>query len=344
MMQTDRIKQEYTAPFGNGRGYRSIRSTWKARRRDGTAGLNRNLRGAAAFVVLLSIAACTSSGGQKAERELLGPGDQVRLIPREPSFPLNDHPVRFSSADMQILLAAIRVEPRTGEIPSGSNSICPENENCQYANVFSSRDIQQAAPVIARAFANAAPDQDIALSLSQLRASDTVTFLRDTRVTSARLFYRKGNLNVIFGAVDFDLAGEIATSGTATPKTSGRPTVDPALLLDRHIGYQKQARNLDWSPVLSPGAAFHSASRNDWIVLDPAVILATSTEASSRHAQEPRATSPEPVTDPAQDAESNLEQKLKQLRRLYQNELIDEPLYREKVRELIDRYMNQPIQ
>jgi len=241
------------------------------------------------------------------------------------------------------VLGALRMEANQGVVLGDLSA-----EDSQTASaVFNDEDLKQASVGLERAFARATPQQDVALRLSQLRSNDLVGFLRSSRVTAARLFYRDGRLNVIFGVIDLDAQREAAIKGEAVPKTAGPTDANSALHFETEIGYRNRPRRLDWNPMLPAGARLYSDIRNDWIELDPGAVVAAAR--ASGPIQERRAgpgvgsVSETPVgTDPETAQAAAVERRLRELRSFLDQGLISEELYREKVRELVDRFVDSP--
>jgi hypothetical protein len=289
----------------------------------------------------LLVVGCASNKSADAGRHRLGPGDLVRIIPQDAGAPPNDHPARFDAKQIETLLGAVRMRPDSSLLFSAASG-GPDKGGVSI-QVFGTQDLRPAAPAVAEALAQASPRQDVALVLSQLRGGELVDFLRTSRVTAARVFHRDGTLQLIFGAVDRDPDREAAIEGSGTPKVGTSSVgVDRTLHFEKEIGYRTRPTKLNWKPVLPAEARFYGDDRNDWIALDTAAVLAAAAPAPA--APPAAAATSQPDSDPSVQAAETVERRLTTLRALREQGLIDEELYREKVRQVLDRYMDEPLQ
>jgi hypothetical protein len=101
----------------------------------------------------------------------------VKLVPREPGSPSNDHPAAFAFDPLADQLGAIRVRVKAGTDP-----------------LFSTDEMKVFLDPLQQAFAAAGPDDDVEL-VSTYRRSGTALTL--PRAATVRLFHQDGALQVI---------------------------------------------------------------------------------------------------------------------------------------------------
>lgn len=322
-----------------------------------------------ALAALLALGGCASPAPDRTQVRTLAPGDLVALVPAEQGAAPNDHPVDLDPEALVRALGSLRLPGDGGAVVSralfSADDDAPESQP-----VFQQRELEQAAGALRGAFANAGPDQDVALRLNQLEAGELVGLLKYSRVTAARLFHRNGRLHVILGSLGADPENPRRPGGRQVAKTSGYGAAEARFSFPDEIGSRQRVTAIDRDLVLPEGAVFVDSPRQDWIALDlggaedpgqpsrspawqpaPAASRPGPTEPAVRAADptggapaEPGLESPSPrpaATRPAAEVLSGAEvtRKLEQLRDLKQRGLISEPLYQEKVRELVDRYL-----
>jgi hypothetical protein len=190
--------------------------------------------------------------------------------------------------------------------------------------LFASDELSNVVPALVEAFANARPDQDVAL-VSSAHHEDN-SFFSITAVT-ARLFVVDGHLNLIVHDARVDFYDAARGSGMAPHFTIGSRTSEGS-----------------W-PVRSAGA---TNKRADWLVLGdvppaaPAAPVAPIAPAAPPMAapQPPAAVMPVPpappaVTPAAPAPSPDAEQRLLTLKRLYDKGLITKSEYEKKRAEII---------
>ncbi|MDT8449526.1 MAG: hypothetical protein RQ847_05065 [Wenzhouxiangellaceae bacterium] len=300
--------------------------------------------------LLLALAAPTS-----AQLPALGAGDLIEPVQAE-SGARNDHPVTLDPTRLYDALASleIRVEP-TG--------LFRRNREARRSPVFTEDQLEQLVPYLVEALAELKPDRDLGVRVSQTRRSNEMGFLSGAGTTSARVFHRDGELHLIFGQFDKDISLDRDRPGRAVPNAPPSLGLDRGIGLLDAIGSRQHPSRLDWELILPEGARLVDGSRDDWIAVRPAAFEAradsaqppTTTEAGSpgAGARSPKrpASSPRPRQPNSADAavpavpqagapepavDDPVEQKLRRLKHYRDKGLIDEELYREKVRELID--------
>ncbi len=234
----------------------------------------------------------------------------IELVAREPGAPDNQHPWTVDPAALRSWLAQVNVLRNGAPKP-----------------LFGPDELGNIAPAIAEALANARPDQDIALVSSGHHEDNS--FFGITAVT-ARLFVIDGHLNLIVHDARVDFYDAARGSGMAPHFTVGSRTSEGT-----------------W-PIRSPGAI---NKRGDWLVLDsvappspvppaaPVAPAAPAVVAPPAPVAAPAAVAaPAPVVAPvapAAPAPTDAEQRLVQLKHLYDKGLITKSEYDKKRAEII---------
>ncbi len=243
----------------------------------------------------------------------------VELVAREPGAPENQHPWTVEANTLHALLQQVQV------LRSGAAK-----------PLFAIDELNALVPAITEALAHARADQDIAL-VSSARHEDN-TFYSITAVT-ARLFVIDGHLNLIVHDARVDFYDAARGSGMAPHFTVGSRTAEGT------------------APVQSPSA---TNKRGDWLVLStvstppappaaPAVIAAPPAAvapAASMAPATPAVAAPAapaaPVVVPVPPAPptpmaapTDAEQRLIQIKRLYDKGLLTKSEYEKKRAEII---------
>ncbi len=248
-------------------------------------------------------------GGEKADPSIVSyayqaPYSYVRIERAEASAQgSNNHPVNLDPSQIKAALGKLKVK---GGMLDGDP-------------VFSDAELDEIAPPVAGALAKAKPSEDVTFAVSGKRGAFGA--IQGRSATSARAFYRNGQLNVIFGLVHDPFEQQLQATGWLKPFTPG-----------------KRAAPVDASASIDPvGGRLAGAGRNDWVVIGgeslaagrataPAAPGATATPAPApgRAAPSPAA----PVTADSQYQE--VERRLSVLNRLKENKMISEEEYRAK--------------
>lgn len=214
----------------------------------------------------------------------------------------SDHPADISAEQVEASLAALEVAPEEGGEP---------------ISLIPAKQLPELSVLVAQALGDAASDEDAVFHVFRTAGP---WFGSGRRVTTARVFYRDGALNLIFGELD-DFYSEH---------------------IDRNLqplkpGYRNKTTELSGSVVDSPQVAFVD-NRDDWIRLDPSATVATEPVAPGAAAVAP--TAPAPVTAPVQTTRdprwTQLEERLLILDGLRQKGLITEEDYETKKQELLE--------
>ena len=243
----------------------------------------------------------------------------VELVAREPGAPENQHPWTVEANTLHALLQQVQV------LRSGAAK-----------PLFAIDELNVLVPAITEALAHARADQDIAL-VSSARHEDN-TFYSITAVT-ARLFVIDGHLNLIVHDARVDFYDAARGSGMAPHFTVGSRTAEGT------------------APVQSPSA---TNKRGDWLVLStvstppappaaPAVIAAPPAAVAPAAPMAPATPAvaapaapaapvvvPVPPAPPApMAAPTDAEQRLIQIKRLYDKGLLTKSEYEKKRAEII---------
>ena len=240
----------------------------------------------------------------------------IELVAREPGAPANQHPWTIEPNTLHALLQQVNLaQAGRGGLPKP---------------LFAIDELNNLVPAITEALANARPDQDIAL-VSSARHEDN-SFYSVTAVT-ARLFVVDGHLNMVVHDARVDFYDNARGTGMAPHFTIG-------------------SRNVEGnSPVQSTSA---TNRRSDWLVLaavsaPPAasvVPVAAAMPVAPAAPPAPVAAPPAvvapvvaaplpPAATPAPAAPVDAEQRLVQLKRLYDKGLITKSEYEKKRAEII---------
>lgn len=261
--------------------------------------------------------------------------DQWVKIERQddPAALPNDHPVQLGAEAVTNTLGALQV--RIVDSDTGAES---------YRPVFTRKELENLATQIASGLANADPRQDVTFSTVGSHAMAAGGLVKDPGVNAGRVFYQGGKLNVIFGELQ---------SNYRKKNVYGQRTED---FSPRRQGSRSKASKQKWTLATRPGVALHAAGsggvRDDWVTIDPAVVVTQTAAAptapqpvppppasvaaptaAAGAAMEPAASSaPAPTTGKSTE---DIEQRLQVLKDLKDKGLISEEAYNTKVQELL---------
>jgi hypothetical protein len=293
-------------------------NTWASFARDTKPGVCATLRLAALLIVATLLAGCGTFG--LGDGEDLAPGEvtptssgvytddtylHVHLEPQnESQGPVSpsDHPVQLSAAQVEASLADLKVKPKDGDrpIPLIPDDLLPE-----------------LSVLIAQALGDAALDEDVVFH-SFRKAGPWYGSHR--RATTARVFYRDGKLNFIFGDLDDFYSEQIDRN-----------------LHPLNPGYRGEASELSGHLIDSPQVAFVN-SRRDWIRIDTTSTATAAPAATSPAAESP--TTPAPAASASQTSQdprwTQLEERLLILDGLRRKGLITGEDYETKKQELLE--------
>jgi len=242
----------------------------------------------------------------------------VELVAREAGAPANQHPWAIEPNTLHALLQQVKLIRGGAAKP-----------------LFAIDELNSIVPAITEALANARPDQDLAL-VSSARHEDN-TFYSITAVT-ARLFVVDGHLNLIVRDPRVDFYDAARGSGMAPHFTTGSRTAPGSATIQSASATNRRA---DWlvlsasaAPPAAPGpmtppAALAPAA--PMAPLPPAPVAAPAPPAVVLVPVAP----PAPMAAPAAPAMSDAEQRLVNIKRLYDKGLLTKAEYEKKRQEII---------
>lgn len=254
----------------------------------------------------------------------------VRIEPQDqPDAPPNDHPARLTPQELLPLLSALQV---TRSAKRRFNRKISEDWQLP---VFTDQELETLAQALSKGLAEAGPREDITFFITGDHDAGVRGMFRNHDVNSARVFFRDGDLNIIFGAIHG------AYSGRAVEDTGSR----------------EGAASRAWALVPASGIHYQQQgdiARKDWVVIDPQTILDQYRQRGwhiSGEAGEVPPDLPLPAT-PSTGAESAtgtpkaapaapLEVQLGVLKDLRERGLITDEMYKERVHRLLDERLPQ---
>jgi len=228
-------------------------------------------------------------------RVALVPQDTGKAVPITP----NNHPAELSDDLIIGLLGSIQVRDTLKDKPGP---------------LFTEGSLKLIGPYIQQAFREAGPGDDVSFVVVGLYKT-LLGFANRAMVTSGRLFYKDGKLNLILGIVKQD-----------TRYRADGSDKDFRLM---PTGYRQTAAQGEWSLLPSDEQPFE-LPRSDWVVLDPKVAFVAKPV--------PVATpTPPPTAQPGRKgADKPLTQRLATLNDLKDKGLITEDEYKVKRREILN--------
>ncbi len=264
---------------------------------------------AAALVSVMSmgIAGCSTVKAiipeGKVDKELFKSRDQfVRIVKQDAAkgvkVPPNEHPVILEVEQIRSALASMEVML---------------DKQDKSSPVFSTAQLDTIAPHISRGLAAAGPNEDIAFAvIDSFKAVHGLA--KEQKYTAARVFYRDGKLNIIFGNIQGFYQHN--QDRRIAPLAPGSRTV-PA----------KQT----WVFIDQPDQAYYSGPdgrRSDWITLDLAAMeaKAAAADVAVKKAAEASGATEGRFYQP----KKSVEERLTTLNDLKEKKLISEEEYQKK--------------
>ena len=255
----------------------------------------------------------------------------VRIETREPGAPLNQHPVAIDPAALRALLARVQL--------AGSRSEA----------LFNAAELDEIVPPLAKALAQATPEQDVSFAVAGQHGLMGPLALRV--VTTARVFWSDGTMNLIFGFVRREVEAQFRATGYQIGLEPGRRAepVDRAVRLTATPG--ATSRRADWL-VLDPAATPRAAAPTAAPPPTPAIVVpapaaapatvppapppAVAAPAPGAAPPPPAAAAPLPARPTDADAlYRNVTERLKALQKLRDSGVITEQEYQDKRREIL---------
>ena len=239
----------------------------------------------------------------------------VEVVPQERGVgTANDHPVSVSPAELRRYLASVAV------LLPGAGAPVP---------LLSDTELKVLEDAGLKGLSQAAPDEDVTFAVYGYHPA-LQGFLKQTKVTTGRMFYQEGRLNLIFGIVQREvLDTEDRRLNPFVPGSRLTPSILDGRITAVAGGVPFTLKRPDWlvfAPAGSvPPPAEPTKSRPEAVapVVAPAAPVAPVPEAPKR------------VDRPAGQTRS-LEERLMLLNELKQKGLITEEEYRAKRTRILD--------
>lgn len=257
----------------------------------------------------------TEGSSGKGVKTIWNSGQQNVKIERQDlkgSTP-NDQPIVLASDQVRNALAALEVRMKPAAKP---------------VQVFTSSEIEILETQITEALTKAGPNEDITFSIVGQRKA-VYGLAKERKVTSGRVFYRDGKLNIIFGRLVEDIGQyDGVNAKPITSATSSGP------------GMRSKPVKHDWTLELGPFMQFHPEAgryRTDWVEVDLAAIAAAEAlgiqERAKQEAEEAArqaAIEQQAASAAAGKATKTVEERLMALDNLKSKKLITEEEYKAK--------------
>ncbi len=290
---------------------------------------------------------CASSAYAASNSIIWERGDQIVQLAMQDdaSAPPNDHPIVTTAGEIEAMLKMLRLRYADEE-----SELAPKS-------VFTQEELDNLGDTIATGLGRAEPSQDVIFHVIGTRRLSPGAFAKRNRVSAGRVFYRGGNLNIIFGQVQ-----------TPHRKKNVYGQIDQDFY-PRNYGSRTAVTKHDF--ILLPNSATrlyqdNRGTRNDWIVIEPGATAATAAAGQPDAEPEPSPSPASPAvpvvvaeasTTPSSPAAGNsvekekkqaggtgaesaeltadVEERLEKLKRLHERELISEEAYQAKMKEIL---------
>jgi hypothetical protein len=190
-----------------------------------------------AVVIFLLLAATALAAGRNT---LWQSGDQFVALEPQDSLPVgsakpNDHPVRLTGDRLTSILASLKIRTSDGDNPEP---------------LFSAASVLTIAPHLLQGLMEASPTEDVTFAIIGLH--DTLYGLaKSPKVTTGRVFYQAGRLNIIIGLAHQDV----------------RDREDRRLFPFTPGGRQKALKG-NWKFLPQPEQKGYRLERNDWVAFN----------------------------------------------------------------------------
>ena len=223
-------------------------------------------------------------------------------LPQGGTATLNDHPAEIVPDRLTSILASITVRE------AGSSK--PEQ-------LFTDQSLEMLVPHLAQGFQQAAPGEDVTFAIIGLHKS-LFGFAKSPKVTTGRVFFKNGRLNVILGLVRNDVNER--EDRRLSPYTPGS---------------RQKASQGEWTLLPQPGQNGFSLTRKDWVTFSdtwqPSVAQTPVAEQKTPAMQTAPVQPEKPVADIRSPAD-----RLTTLNELKNKGLISEEEYRVKRLEILN--------
>ncbi len=257
--------------------------------------------------VAVALSACSGRRGESSAADTVWQGrdSYVRIerqdVPRGQAVAPNSHPVDLAPGQIRNAFGAVYVRLPGDEEPSP---------------VFNEAELEILGEQISKALARADPNRDVTFTILGRHAGPLR--LPAPKVTTGRVFYRGGQLNLIFGAVQDDARIEDGILRLEDPRL--RPYVP---------GTRASTTRHAWVLTVPPGRSgvyrVAGMNRDDWLVFT-AEAMAQAPSALPERA--PRGVAP--------PAGRSIQERLATLEDLRRRGLITEQEYRIKRQEILN--------
>jgi hypothetical protein len=273
------------------------------------------LRAALLFTALCGVAGCaTITTWQGGIRTIWHGRDQFVAIVGQDHHPgsavaANAHPVDISAELLRSAFGAIEVR-----LPDQDTAV----------QLFNDPELEILAKYVRMGLATAGPDEDVTFAVVGDHALLT-SFLKERMVTTGRVFYRNGRLNVIFGDVLRDL------------KENEDRRLHPL-----RPGSRATTSSHDWVLTAKAGSEGFAMQRPDWVTFPlsaPAAPVAASPAMQERGSSaqvSQKAVSPGAPHKPSVPGRQDIAERLKRLNELRDKRLITDEEYRTKRQKILD--------
>lgn len=216
----------------------------------------------------------------------------------EETAPPNDHPATVAPQDIERMLRGLRFR------------YADQETDTPPVAVFNAEQVEILGAALATGLGRATPTQDVTFSIIGAHRLSPGAFARRNRLTAGRVFFREGELNVIFGEIQSpyrkkNIYGQVDQD--FYPREFGSRTIPSE---HESILLASTAASLRGDP---------EGKRDDWVVFDPDNAGDTTSVDTSGAA-----------------GTGDIEQRLKTLKRLRDKGLVSEEAYREKVDEILE--------
>ncbi|MFW1677077.1 hypothetical protein ACFVYJ_04765 [Pontibacter sp. JAM-7] len=291
-------------------------------------------------LALINSLSLTSADLLAAPQTLWRSSADYVAVKNSSSHQLNQHPYPLSAEAIAPILSQLSVSV------AENTSLLGSQTGKTQRRVFTDREINMLAKQISAGLTQAQTDESIVFSISDLRPA---YFGEKSLSVSGTAFIRDNKLNLLFGEVHVDLQKKYVRSGASVSNSRFASKVE----LARYrlpTGSEEKAASHDWQ-LLSFKGATPVAERPDWLQVDlnqtykyalkkadtPEQLeyVAAAQEAANA-ALESRIEKLEQIQPPSSEtATSNIEIRLRKLKTLYQQGVIPEAIYKQKVQAIV---------
>jgi hypothetical protein len=234
----------------------------------------------------------------KDSSELFRARDQyVRIVPQDgprgAAAATNEHPITLDAEQIRSALSTLHI------MSPDSNKSRP---------VFNSKELDILGRNLSQGLAQATPDQDVAFAVIS-EQKGLYGLAKESRYTSARVFYREGKLNIIFGKIHGDYRAN-----------------QDRRLYPLAPGSRTKASQHGWMLLEQQDQEFRKTSdgiRSDWIALDLASMEA-------RAAMGEKQSEMGKDFQPGYKSQKTVEERLQLLEELKKKKLISDEEYQKK--------------